>query len=190
MRQSFEVIACKLDAAIMATAKLARDHRDTPMAGRSNLQQAVPITFGFKMARLLATLRRHKQRLAELRPAWRCSSSAAPADIGLVGRQRVGRASSPGGRLGLTQPDIAWHTERDRIAEAGCFLGLLTGTLGKFATDLKLMMQTEVGEASEPFVPNRGSPPPCRRSATQSPASTSRPARHRCDRTWQRCLTR
>jgi 3-carboxy-cis,cis-muconate cycloisomerase len=59
--------------------------------------------------------------------------------------------------LGLAQPDIAWHTERDRIAEAGCFLGLLTGTLGKFATDLKLMMQTEVGEASEPFVPNRGS---------------------------------
>ncbi len=59
--------------------------------------------------------------------------------------------------LGLAQPEIAWHTERDRIAEAGCFLGLLTGTLAKFATDLKLMMQTEVGEASEPYVANRGS---------------------------------
>jgi 3-carboxy-cis,cis-muconate cycloisomerase len=59
--------------------------------------------------------------------------------------------------LGLAQPEIAWHTERDRVAEAGCFLGLLTGTLAKFGTDVKLMMQTEVGEASEPYVANRGS---------------------------------
>jgi 3-carboxy-cis,cis-muconate cycloisomerase len=59
--------------------------------------------------------------------------------------------------LGLAQPEIAWHTERDRIAEAGCFMGMLTGTLAKFATDLKLMMQTEVDEASEPYVANRGS---------------------------------
>jgi 3-carboxy-cis,cis-muconate cycloisomerase len=59
--------------------------------------------------------------------------------------------------LGLMQPDIAWHTQRDRIAEAGCFLGLLTGTLAKFATDVKLMMQTEVGELSEPYLPERGS---------------------------------
>src|ERR1700744_5833097 len=64
--------------------------------------------------------------------------------------------------LGMRELDqsgraFAWHTERDRIAEAGCFPGLLTGTLAKFATDLKLIMQTEVGEASEPFAANRGS---------------------------------
>jgi 3-carboxy-cis,cis-muconate cycloisomerase len=158
MRESFEVIGRNLDAAIAATAKLAQDHRDTPMAGRSNLQQAVPITFGFKMARLLATLRRHKQRLAEIRPRMEvfefggaCGTLASLGDKGLEVQTALAK------ELGLAQPDIAWHTERDRIAEAGCFLGLLTGTLGKFATDLKLMMQTEVGEASEPFVPNRGS---------------------------------
>jgi 3-carboxy-cis,cis-muconate cycloisomerase len=158
MRESFEVIGKKLDAAIAATARLAKDHRDTPMAGRSNLQQAVPITFGFKMARLLATLRRHKQRLAEICPRTEvfefggaCGTLASLGDKGLEVQTALAR------ELGLAQPDIAWHTERDRIAEAGCFLGLLTGTLGKFATDLKLMMQTEVGEASEPFVPNRGS---------------------------------
>jgi 3-carboxy-cis,cis-muconate cycloisomerase len=59
--------------------------------------------------------------------------------------------------LDLAQPPIAWHTIRDTIAEVGCFLGLVGGTLGKFATDLKLMMQTEVGEAYEPFAPGRGS---------------------------------
>ena len=59
--------------------------------------------------------------------------------------------------LGLAQPPIAWHTIRDTIAEVGCFLGLVGGTLGKFAMDVKLMMQTEVGEVYEPFAHGRGS---------------------------------
>lgn len=54
-------------------------------------------------------------------------------------------------------PDIAWHTERDRIAEFGFFCTLLTGTCAKFAFDLKLEMQTEVNEMREPYVPHRGS---------------------------------
>ncbi len=158
MRASFDIIGCELDRAIAATEVLARVHRNVPMPGRSNLQQAVPITFGFKMARLLATLHRHKQRLAEIRPrievfefGGACGTLASLGDKGLDVQAALVR------ELGLAQPDIAWHTERDRIAEAGCFLGLLTGTLAKFATDLKLMMQTEVGEASEPYVANRGS---------------------------------
>ena len=57
----------------------------------------------------------------------------------------------------LGQPTIAWHTARDCFAEVGCFLGLVTGTLGKVATDVKLMMQTEVGEVAEPFAHGRGS---------------------------------
>ena len=59
--------------------------------------------------------------------------------------------------LGLGQPEIAWHTVRDRIGEVGCFLGLVTGTLGKIAMDVKLLMQTEVGEVYEPFHEGRGS---------------------------------
>ncbi|KAH8661098.1 3-carboxy-cis,cis-muconate cycloisomerase [Ilyonectria robusta] len=59
--------------------------------------------------------------------------------------------------LGLGQPEIAWHTARDRIAEVGCFLGLVTGTLGKIATDMKLLMQTEVCKAFEPYTKDRGS---------------------------------
>src|SRR5206468_4486980 len=59
--------------------------------------------------------------------------------------------------LGLGQPDIAWHTVRDGIGEVACFLGLLTGTLGKIAMDVKLLMQTEVGEVYEPFHEGRGS---------------------------------
>ena len=59
--------------------------------------------------------------------------------------------------LGLAQPVIAWHTIRDNIAEVGAFLGLVGGTLGKLSMDVKLMMQTEVGEVYEPYAHGRGS---------------------------------
>ena len=59
--------------------------------------------------------------------------------------------------LKLGQPEIAWHTVHDRIAEVGCFLGLVTGICGKIAFDVKLMMQTEVEEVYEPFHEGRGS---------------------------------
>ncbi len=158
IKASFDLIATDLDRAIAATARLARQHRSTPMAARSNLQQAVPMTFGFKMARLLATLQRHKARLAEIRPRIEVVEfGGAAGTLATLGDKGLAVQSALAEELGLAQPEIAWHTERDRIAEVGCFLGLLTGTLAKFATDLKLMMQTEVGEASEPYVANRGS---------------------------------
>jgi 3-carboxy-cis,cis-muconate cycloisomerase len=158
VKASFDLIAQDLDRAIAAGETLARKHRSTAMAGRSNLQQAVPITFGFKMARLVATLRRHRARLAEIRPRIEVFEfGGAAGTLATLGDKGFAVQAALARELGLAEPEIAWHTERDRIAEAGCFLGLLTGTLAKFATDLKLMMQTEVGEASEPYVANRGS---------------------------------
>ena len=59
--------------------------------------------------------------------------------------------------LGLGQPLISWHTVRDNIAEVGAFLGIVGGSLGKIAMDVKLMMQTEVAEVFEPYAPGRGS---------------------------------
>ena len=157
-QSSFDLIENDLRRAIAATEKLSREHRSTPMPARSNLQQAVPITFGFKMARLLATLKRHRARLAEIRPRIEVFEfGGAAGTLATLGDNGFAVQKALAHELGLAEPEIAWHTERDRIAEAGCFLGLLTGTLAKFATDLKLMMQTEVGEASEPYVANRGS---------------------------------
>src|SRR6202007_2468702 len=128
------------------------------LAGRSNLQQAVPITFGFKMARLLATFLRHRDRLREIRPrievfefGGACGTLASLGEKGLAVQEALAR------ELGLAQPDIAWHTERDRIAEAGCFLGRLTGPLANLPTPLKFRRKRGGGEASEPFAANRGS---------------------------------
>jgi 3-carboxy-cis,cis-muconate cycloisomerase len=158
IREALTLIERHLDAITGALAVLARKHRDTPMAGRSNLQQAVPITFGYKMATLLAAFQRHRERLNELR---------ARVLVGEFGGA-AGTLSSLGGRglaaqaelmkeLKLGVPAIAWHTVRDCIAEVGCFLGLVTGTCGKIALDVKLLMQTEVEEVYEPFHEGRGS---------------------------------
>jgi 3-carboxy-cis,cis-muconate cycloisomerase len=128
------------------------------MAGRSNLQQAVPVTFGYKMAVLLAGFQRHLQRLGEIRPRVLVAEfGGAAGNLSSLGGDGLRVQEALCRELNLGQPEIAWHTMRDRIAEAGCFLGLVTGTLGKISTDVKLMMQTEVEEVYEPFAEGRGS---------------------------------
>src|SRR5579875_323686 len=158
VREALGLIEEELAAIARALAGLARRYRDTPMAGRSNLQQAVPITFGFKAATLLAAIMRHRQQLAELRPrALVGEFGGAAGTLASLGHDGLRVQAALMVELGLGQPEIAWHATRDRLAEVACALGLLTGSLGKLATDIKLLMQTEVGEVFEPFTQGRGS---------------------------------
>ena len=158
MRDALTLVEADLRAIAGSLAGLARRYRDTPMAGRSNLQQATPITFGYKCAVLLAGFQRHLERLEQLRPRVLVGefggATGTLASLGTDGL-KVQRALMQ--ELDLGEPEIAWHTMRDRIAEVGCFLGLVAGTLGKISTDVKLMMQTEVEEVYEPFSEGRGS---------------------------------
>jgi 3-carboxy-cis,cis-muconate cycloisomerase len=158
IRAALDLVEQDMAAIAKSFADLARRYRDTPMAGRSNLQQAVPITFGFKMASLLAAMQRHRERLAQLRPRVLVGELAGAAGtLSSLGKDGLKVQAALCKELGLGQPEIAWHTVRDRIAEVGCFLGILTGTLGKLSMDVKLMMQTEVAEVFEPFHEGRGS---------------------------------
>lgn len=158
IREALEIVDAELLALGQGLAKLASEHRDTPMIGRSNLQQAVPVTFGYKMAGLLAAVQRHRERLAQLKPRVLQGEFAGAA--GTLASLETGAMETQAGlcaELGLAQPVIAWHTVRDTIAEVGTFLGLVGGTLGKISMDVKLMMQTEVGEVYEPYAHGRGS---------------------------------
>ena len=158
IREALAIVEDDLNAIADALAKLAKKYRDTPMAGRSNLQQAVPITFGYKMATLLGAFERHKQRLKELRPRVLVGEfGGAAGTLSSLGKDGLKCQAELMKELKLGQPDISWHTVRDRIAEVGCFLGLVTGTCGKIAFDVKLLMQTEVEEVYEPFHEGRGS---------------------------------
>ena len=158
IRDALALVEQDLRAIAGSLAGLAAEHRDTPMAGRSNLQQATPITFGYKCAVLLAGFQRHLQRLQELRPRVLVGEfGGATGTLASLGADGLKVQEGLMRELGLGQPEIAWHTMRDRIAEVGCFLGLVTGTLGKISMDVKLMMQTEVEEVYEPFAEGRGS---------------------------------
>src|SRR5689334_24589104 len=117
-REALELIDGDLRAISDALADLARRHRDTPMVARSNLQQAVPITFGFKMAELLSAIERHRERLAQMRPRVLMGEFGGAA--GTLASIEKGAMETQEGlmrELGLAQPPIAWHTIRDTIAE-------------------------------------------------------------------------
>lgn len=158
IREALELVDADLAAIGAALAKLAKAHRLTPMIGRSNLQQAIPVTFGYKMAGLLSAIQRHRERLVQLRERVLVGEFAGAAGT-LASLERGAMETQAGlcAELGLAQPVIAWHTIRDNIAEVGAFLGLVGGTLGKLSMDVKLMMQTEVGEVYEPYHHGRGS---------------------------------
>ncbi|HUP29162.1 MAG TPA: adenylosuccinate lyase family protein, partial [Usitatibacter sp.] len=158
IREGLAIVDEELAAISAALASLARKYRDTPVAGRSNLQQAIPVTFGYKMATILAAVERHRERLRQLSPRVLVGEfGGACGTLASIESRAMENQAALMRELGLGEPLIAWHTVRDGIAEVGCFLGLVGGTLGKISMDVKLMMQTEVAEVYEPYAHGRGS---------------------------------
>jgi 3-carboxy-cis,cis-muconate cycloisomerase len=157
IRDALALVGNELDAIAAALATLAHTHAATPMAGRTHLQHALPISFGYKCATWLSGIDRHRARLRELRPrvevvefAGAAGTLASLGELGLATRRELAA------ELGLAVPDITWHTIRDGFAETTGLLALALGTVGKIGYDIMLMMQTETGEVLEPFVPGRG----------------------------------
>lgn len=137
--------------------ELAIKHRDTPMAGRTHLQQALPITFGYKVAVWLAMFDRHQQRLAELRKrVLVVAFGGAAGTLASLGPKGLEVQQALARELGLAVPATSWHVARDGFAEAVNFLALVTGSLGKIALDVMIMASTEFAELCEPFVKGRG----------------------------------
>jgi 3-carboxy-cis,cis-muconate cycloisomerase len=157
LREAFKLVEADLARAMAAAAALAKAHRDTPMAGRTWLQQALPITFGLKMAGTLDALMRHRGRLAEARPRiLALQFGGAAGTLASLGDKGPEVARLLAARLDLSLPDTPWHGQRDRILEAASLMAGLVATAAKVARDVALMMQTEVGEVLEPAVPGRG----------------------------------
>jgi 3-carboxy-cis,cis-muconate cycloisomerase len=157
VREALDVIDGELIQLQENLSALARTHRDTPMAGRTHLQQALPVTFGYKAAVWLSGIDRHRERLAQLRPRVLVGSfGGAAGTLASLGADGLAVHDALCDELGLGRSPITWHVARDALAEAVGFLGLVTGSLAKIATDIMLMMSTEFGEVAEPFVEGRG----------------------------------
>jgi 3-carboxy-cis,cis-muconate cycloisomerase len=140
-----------------ALAALTERHKSTVLAGRTWLQQGPPTTFGLKAAGWLSAIERHRVRLKTTARQVRVLQFGGAVGTLAALRER-GRdvAAALAAELKLEMPDLPWHSQRDRFAEVATNLGLLTGTMGKIARDVSLLMQNEIAEASEPASPGRG----------------------------------
>ncbi len=157
MRDGLDLLINGLQAICAACATLAGQHRHTLMTGRTLLQQALPITFGLKAARWLAltvrqvhALHEHRTRTLAIQLGGAAGTLASLRDKGL---QVVALLAE---ELKLPAPDLPWHTERDRVVNIAATLGVVAGAMAKIATDITLLAQTELGEASEGVAPDKG----------------------------------
>lgn len=157
VRDALDLVESELADLRGILARLAKQYRDTPMAGRTHLQQALPVTFGYKVAVWLAMFDRHQARFAQARPRVLVGEFAGAAGtLASLGDQGLEVQKAMMEELGLGVPVATWHVARDGLAEVVNLLGLLTGSLGKVAYDVMLMAATELAEVYEPFVKGRG----------------------------------
>jgi 3-carboxy-cis,cis-muconate cycloisomerase len=157
IRKALVIVERDIDALREILGRLSKRYRDTPMAGRTHLQQALPITFGYKTAIWLAMFDRHAERLKQLKPRVLVGQFAGAAGtLASLGGKGLEVQKALCDELGLGVPIATWHVARDGFAEVVNFLALVAGTLGKVALDIMMMASTEFAEVYEPFVKGRG----------------------------------
>jgi 3-carboxy-cis,cis-muconate cycloisomerase len=140
-----------------ALRSLAEKHKKTIMMGRTLLQPAPPITFGLKAAGWLGSVQRGRTRLdAAFSEALVLQFGGASGTCAALGNHGIQVGELVAKKLKLAYPEAPWHTHRDRMAALVCACGVLTGSLGKMARDISLLMQAEVGEVTEPGGGGRG----------------------------------
>ena len=157
LRAALGLIEADLVRLADVLAQQAQRYATTPLAGRTWLQQATPVTLGMKIASWLGAVTRNRQRLDELKPRLLCLQfGGASGTLAALGDQAMPVAQALANELGLNQPEQPWHTQRDRLVEFGAVLGLIAGSLGKVGRDISLLMQTEAAEVFEPSAPGKG----------------------------------
>lgn len=156
-RRALDLILAELDGVAAACARLAEDHRQTPMVGRTLLQQALPTTFGLKAAGWLVAVLEARAKLLTVRESGLAAQlGGAAGTLASLGPDGPRVLHEFARELELAEPVLPWHTARFRVADLGSTLALVAGTMHKLALDVILMAQTEVGEVAEPSDGGRG----------------------------------
>jgi 3-carboxy-cis,cis-muconate cycloisomerase len=157
LRTSAAILDAELVRIETALRVLSVKHKNTLMLGRTLLQPAPPVTLGLKAAGWLASVRRGRARLKRaISEALVLQFGGASGTLGALARRGIQLSELMAGQLGLRVPDAPWHAHRDRLGEVVCACAILTGSLGKMARDVSLLMQHEVGEVTEPGGGGRG----------------------------------
>jgi adenylosuccinate lyase len=130
---------------------LAEQHRDTLVAGRTHGQPGAPTTFGFKAASWADEVRRHLDRMVEGAPRWLVGQlGGGVGTIAALGEKGLAVRARFCAELGLADPGISWLTARDRIAEVGHLMAMVTCTLARIGTEVYELQRPEIGELREP----------------------------------------
>ena len=157
LRAALVLLEADLGELATALAAQAQRYAATPMAGRTWLQHATPVTLGMKIAGWLGAVTRHRERLVELKPRLLVLQfGGASGSLAALGDKALPIAAALARALDLTLPEQPWHTQRDRLVEFAAVLGLIAGSLGKLGRDVSLLMQTEAAEVFEPSAPGKG----------------------------------
>lgn len=152
LKQSFAIIYRDSQAVARALKKLARTYQHVPMVGRTHGMQALPTTFGYKVAVWLDEFVRHLTRLNEIRERVLVGNiNGAIGTYASFGEKGPDVERLALTKLGLNTPNISWQSARDRMSEYASVLGLISGTLGKIGNEFYNLMRTEIDEIEEPF---------------------------------------
>lgn len=157
LRRAVHLLEQDLNRLGATLAAQAKRYADTPLAGRTWLQHATPVTLGMKIAGWLGAVTRSRERLQQLKPRLLVLQfGGASGTLAALGEQALPIAQALAQELQLSLPEQPWHTQRDRLVEFASVLGLLAGSLGKLGRDISLLMQTEAAEVFEPSAPGKG----------------------------------
>jgi 3-carboxy-cis,cis-muconate cycloisomerase len=157
LREAIKLFRIRIAGLARHLSQLSDRHRATVLAGRTHGQQALPVSFGLKVATWLAPWVRHIDRLDEM--SFRLLTvqfGGAAGTLAALDDKGLAVAKALATELGLAMPVMPWHAQRDSLVEFGGWLSLVTGSLGKMAQDVILLAQTEVGEVSESAAEGRG----------------------------------
>jgi len=159
IREGLGLLTSDLNGIADALVKIIKEHIETPMAGRTHLQHALPVSFGYKAATWLSGIDRHIKRLEEIKSRiFNLSFFGAAGTLASLGEENgLNTQIALANELGLNVPDVSWHSIRDNFCEVTGWLAIVGASLGKIAYDVMLMMQTEIQEVAEPFLHGRGS---------------------------------
>ncbi|WP_155055877.1 3-carboxy-cis,cis-muconate cycloisomerase [Streptomyces blattellae] len=151
--RALDLVLADLGRTERALARLAAEHRDTAMPGRTLTQHAVPTTFGLKAAGWRSLVLDARDRVTAVRdglPAQLGGAAGTLAAFGAYGAEdAVSLPEAYARELGLRAPPLPWHTLRTPIADlAGC-LAFTAGALGKVAVDVLTLSRTEIAEVAE-----------------------------------------
>lgn len=156
-RQALALIDRDLAALVRDLLALAEAHVATPVLGRTLMQPAQVVSLGYKMLGWVAPLVRRRARLREAAARALCLQfGGAVGTLSVLGEQGRDIARRMAEGLGLRLAPGTWHTQRDEWVALGAEIGVLCGAIGKFAKDVSLMSQGEIGELAEPSGGGRG----------------------------------